>query len=229
MLAIETSNPSSWTPAQPVMPGVALGRRTERGVEVLSVQACDPRSRDDELMLAIDRAFATGGAERSELGTIAVSVGPGGFTAVRIAVTVAKMLAEATGAAVVPVPSACVAAMAVGGEGPFAVVLASKGADAYVTRFESADDAVRGGLGRIMTAEELDGLGLRTLVADGFLPAAMSAWAGGAGVQVEPLVLDPRRCLELASLAEADPLALSPIYPRIPEAVRKWRELHPDR
>lgn len=226
VLAIETSNPSSWTPAAPVMPGVCLGRRTASGFEVLAVEPVDPRERDDHLMPAIDRAFRAAGAGPADLATIAVSAGPGGFTAVRIAVTTAKILADATGAAVVAVPSASVAARSVRDDGPFAVVLASKGEDAFVARFENP--STPSGPGAVADAAALAGLGVARLIADEFLPPTFAAWAKAAGVEILPPVFDPRACLAASlGLAPIDPLALTPIYPREPEAVRKWRLLHP--
>jgi tRNA threonylcarbamoyl adenosine modification protein YeaZ len=227
VLAIETSNPSSWTPAAPVMPGVCLGRLAAGAWEPLAVEAVDPRERDDLLMPAVDRAFRTVGASPRDLAVVAVSAGPGGFTAVRIAVTTAKGLSLATGAAVVPVPSSLVAAGSVRRDGrPFAVVLASKGDDAFVEVYEG-QGGVRG-QGSVLTAADLPGLGVARLVGDAFLPASFTAWAGSAGVAVEAPIFDPRVCLAVArGCAAVDPVGLSPIYPREPEAVRKWRLLHP--
>jgi tRNA A37 threonylcarbamoyladenosine modification protein TsaB len=182
-------------------------------------------------MPAIDRAMLAAGLSPVELGLVAVSVGPGGFTAVRIAVTVARMIAEVSRSVVVAVPSASVAAASVPvGDGPFAVALASKGEDAFVTRFERPFVPSVVPAGVIMRAEGLDGLGVGLLVADSFLPAAMRAWADAKGVPVVPPIFDPRACLRLAaSLPTVDVIDLSPMYPREPEAVRKWRELHPKR
>lgn len=182
-------------------------------------------------MPAIDRAMRAAGLRPADLGLIAVSVGPGGFTAVRIAVTAARMIAEVAQAAIVAVPSAAVAAASVpSGEGPFAVVLASKGDDAFVTRFERPVDPAAVEPGAILRAEDLDQLGVAMLVADSFLPAPMRAWADSRGVPVVLPTFDPKACLKLAiSLPTVDVIDLSPMYPREPEAVRKWRELHPRR
>lgn len=180
-------------------------------------------------MPAIDQAFREAGLAPRDLGMVAVSVGPGGFTAVRIAVTAARMIAQVTGATVVAVPSACVAAAsAPAGEGAFAVALASKGSDAHVTRFDRSVDVSRAGPGAIMEAADLDGLHIRMLIADAFLPEPMRVWANRANVPVVPPVFDPGACLRVAmELPATDPVSLAPAYPREPEAVRKWRELHP--
>jgi len=138
-LAIEISNPSSG-PRGPQQdgtlagPGVALGRIDEQGdSELLGVELLGGGSRhDDDLMPAIDRLFKRCGARPAELSRIAVSIGPGGYTSLRIAVATAKMLAEATGAKTIAVQSASVAAWRVPiNSAPAIVCLASKGPAAY--------------------------------------------------------------------------------------------------
>ena len=105
-LAIETSNPANG-------PGeVAIGARAAEGTSVLAIEQVTPRGRhDDALMPAIDAALKRAGATPRDLKRVAVSVGPGGFTGLRIAVATAKVIAEATGAHVAPVRSAHVAAV----------------------------------------------------------------------------------------------------------------------
>jgi tRNA A37 threonylcarbamoyladenosine modification protein TsaB len=63
-------------------------------------------------MPAIDRLFRRLGLTPESLrgGPVAVSIGPGGFTGLRIAVSTAKMLAETLGVKIIAVPSALVAA-----------------------------------------------------------------------------------------------------------------------
>src|SRR5919106_153062 len=100
LLAIETSQRVG---------GVAL--RDDRGVVLVEMLA--PKKRhDDDLLPAIDRVFKRATLSPSDLagGAVGVSIGPGGFTGLRIAVTTAKMFAEALGANVIAVPSALVAA-----------------------------------------------------------------------------------------------------------------------
>jgi tRNA threonylcarbamoyladenosine biosynthesis protein TsaB len=144
-LAIEVSNPSSGPRGRIEQdgdhffagPGVALGERkvtwpVDEDVELLHE---GPRH-DDDLMPAIDRLFRRRGATPADLkdGRIAVSVGPGGFTGLRIAVATAKMLAEATGARTVAVPSASAAAWCLPvSSAPAVVCLASKGETVHAT------------------------------------------------------------------------------------------------
>src|SRR5262245_58553079 len=98
-LAIEISNPSAAAGA-----GVALGR-AGAGLQVLVVEALAPERRhDDDLVPSIDRVFRRAGCSPGEIGLVGVSIGPGGFTSLRIAIAAAKMICEATGSRCVGVP-----------------------------------------------------------------------------------------------------------------------------
>lgn len=232
-LAIEISNPSADPGDAGVGPGVALGRVID-GVparaELLGVEALAPdRRHDDDLMPAIDRLFRRVGKGPGDVARVGVSIGPGGFTALRIAVAAAKMICEATGCACAGVPSAdVVARRVVAAPGRFAVALASKDQTAFVTTFDAA--ATPDGPGRIVSSADLDGLDISLLIADRFLPPAIRDRATELGIAVRPPVFDPGACLEASVGAPAvDPLELLPLYPRLPEAVVKWRLLHPER
>lgn len=225
ILAIETSNPSAWTPERRSRPGVALGVLGAGGnVELAGVEPIrldDPHY--DDLAGAVARLFERCGAAPGELARVAVSVGPGGYTAVRVAVMTAKMIALATGAECVPVESARVAADRVARGRRCAVCLASKGADCYAMVFGQDGSA---GPGRIVDVATMEWDGLEVLVADRFLPGPIAAGAAERGIAIEAPELDPAACLELGAGLPAVPAdAILPIYPRIPEAVRKWRDL----
>ena len=58
-----------------------------------------------ELVPAIDAAFDRAGWAPGDVGVVAVSIGPGSFTGLRIAVMFARALAWRTGARVVAVPT----------------------------------------------------------------------------------------------------------------------------
>ena len=233
-LAIEASNPS----AAGSTPGVALGRvmrgpRRAGGpsVEMLGVELLRSTARhDDDLLPAVERLWARAAASglvenRREIGHVAVSVGPGGFTGPRVAIAAGKMIAEVLGAGCVAVPSACVVARRVAADfpRPFAVLLASKRETTIATVF--ADGAP--GVAQEIDASGLGGLGVRGLIADSFLPETIGGEAARLGLQVAEPVFEPAACLEAAAdLPPVDPAELAAIYGREPEAVRKWRELH---
>lgn len=245
ILAIETSNPSAWTPECRSRPGVALGmleggpaglaspgERVLGGVlGVEPIRLDDPQH--DDLQSAIARLFERCGATPERLARVAVSVGPGGYTALRVAVVATKMMSLATGAHCVPVPSAHVAARRatsiparIGSGGPaakLAVCLASKGDDCFVTLFGPDAPPTAG---EILDAPAMPWDEVGRLVGDRFLPALVREEAARRGIAVEAPEFDPVACLEEG--ARANPVGadeLLPIYPRIPEAIRKWREL----
>ena len=225
ILAIETSNPSAWTPGSAWRPGVALGERAGGGVRLIGAEPVDPSDRDDTLAQAVDRVFRVAGASPADLALVAVSVGPGGFTSLRIAVASAKMLALTTGCGAAAVPSADVVARRVTPDGrPFAVALSSKGDDAWVTRYDAQGRPVSPG--GLAGARDLRDDPPARLIADCFLPGSLAEACRGLGVGVEPPVFDPAACLEAAAdAAVIDAMALDVVYPRPPEAVRKWQEL----
>ena len=214
-IAIETSNPSA-CPAE-----VGVGAI---GSEAAFVERLSPaRRHDDDLMPAIDRLCGRAGVRPGDLRAVVVSVGPGGYTGLRIAVTTARFIAEATGAACIGVPTAEVAACAASRDGrPFAVALASKGEHAFVTPFDAQGSPTAAG--RVLDAEGVGALGLPRLIGDGFLPESIRRMASASGISVEPIVLGASWLLRAAAGRESvDPSRLVPMYAREPEAVRLWR------
>lgn len=246
MLAIEVSNPSSGAAEVAVWAGERVeieavggrggaGGRGRRG------------GQDDDLMPAIERVFARMGAgaggrglkSAGHEGAVAVSVGPGGYTGLRVACAVGKMIAEGAGVKCIGVPSAWSAAQAwaisrrAGGEThgrTAAVALASKGESAWVEVFSWTPAFERPapvGAGRLMTGRDVAGLresGVDVLLGDEFLPEGLRREAERAGIEIEPLRLTARACGELAkSLPRVDPAELVPLYPREPDAVTLWR------
>jgi len=241
LLAIEISNPSAhdgspWAAESSTGVALATGGHILGGPFALlaSEMLAPDKGQDDDLLPAIDRVCKRAGVTPRDLGVVGVSIGPGGFTALRMAITAAKMICDTTSAACVGVPSSHVVAAGVRGEGPFAVALASKGEDAFVTCFEArvgaampvvrAEGADGGGL---IDAAGLASLGVSRLIADRYLPEPMRVEAARLGITIEAPRFDPAACAALAAVVAipTDPLQLLPIYPREPEAVVKWRAL----
>ena len=78
-------------------------------------------SREDALFPAIQAILVCAGASASELTAVVCGAGPGSFTSLRIAASVAKGLAHATGAPLFAVPSLLLAAASHGEHGAFVV------------------------------------------------------------------------------------------------------------
>ncbi len=207
---------------------MAIGLATDRDLTTLAAEPLRPRSpHHDDLMGAIDRAFRSAGRTPKELKSVAVSIGPGGYTSLRIAVATAKMLAEATGARVIPVSTHVVAAHASAAIGTFGVALASKNDAASIRVFTRGTQGrlEDGGPARLISTRDLGSLGITTLLADPFLPPSMREEAQSKGIAIELLRLDSTIVLRLSrGLVPIDAAALAPDYAREAEAVTKWRE-----
>lgn len=233
-LAIESSNPSAPSAGARGGPGIALGDATTTlGVELLA-----PTDRsDDDLMPAIDRLMRRLSLAPRDLrgGAVAVSIGPGGYTALRVAVATAKMICEATGAACIAIPTANIIArraLSPSGAGaplastqPFAVALASKGDSTHITTFDSRGRATAPG--RLITADDVAALSAKMILSDNFLPAPIRDAARQAHIEILPPHFDPAACLEESrETSPIDAVSLAPLYPREPEAVTQWRRRH---
>ncbi len=201
-------------------------------------------SRDeDPLLPAVHRLLRSQGMRPDDLGAIAVSVGPGGFTGLRIAVTAAKAMADALDVPLVAVPSALVAAEAARAARPqgggWLVALASKRETSWWTSVVGTDDGVRmvGEPGvhdaRGLRPSISDHGAIRTMLADEFVHAAFLDLARVSGWTVETPRFSAESCWRVGRAMIrrgefADRVALAPLYPREPEAVTLWRERHGD-
>jgi tRNA threonylcarbamoyl adenosine modification protein YeaZ len=229
-LAIEISNPSSAIEGSTFQPGVAIARSEAGSQTILGVEAVDLSKRSEEdLIPAIDRLCRRLDIAPRSITRYVVSAGPGGYTALRLAVVTAKLLAEASGGRCIAVPTAHVAADRAEKGQPFAVALQSKADAAFVTFFDAQGHAT--GEGSLLTAEqfatESQPRGIRLLIADRFLPAPIRTAADAEGIAIAAPQLDPEALLHAAvGLPEVAPMDLVPLYAREPEAVTKWRQLH---
>lgn len=224
VLAIESSQRDA---------SIALRPRAGAPIEERPVPA--PDDSHDHLMAAIASLCASHGVEPRDLAVIAVSAGPGGFTGLRVGCATAKAIADATGAALVAVPSAAVAARtaAVRGEladGDAVVVLASKGDGAWVEPMRVAGGWPVPAPGAMRHAADFRLAGVPVL-ADAALPASFHAACAAAGSRVQAAAFSAAACLELADAARGvaiptDPLRLAPTYARPPEAVTLWEQRH---
>lgn len=201
-------------------------------MEVIGFEGVGSANRDDEgLIPAIDRVVRAAGFVPGDLRRVAVSVGPGGFTGLRVAVAFVKMVCEATGAQCIAVPTARALIRRVDqvlrAERGTLILLAWKRDDVWAERYAAGAASVPTEEGALRPIRDLGLTGTDVIVCDAALEASMrTLGVVPAGALVVRPRFDAVAVLEAsAEIAPIDPLALVPLYPREPEAATKWREL----
>ncbi len=97
------------------------------------------RGHAERLMEFVDAALDAAGLDIRAIGRIAVTVGPGSFTGIRVGVAAARGLALALGVPAVGVST--LAALAAGRKGPLLVALDAKRGEVYWQRFAADGSA----------------------------------------------------------------------------------------
>ena len=217
MLVIDTATPAT-------VVGVALdGRVSLRPIIVERRHDPVPGERPGhvtEVLPLVEAALAEAGVALADLGRIAVGVGPGSFTGLRIGIATARALSHAAG-----VPLAAVStlgALAVAADAPDVLaVLDARRGEAFVARWSRGRQvgAPRALAPEALGAEAADG---PLAVGDGALRFRAELEAAGATVPPDDSVLHRVRAEGLALLgADAPPVdrdALLPEYVRAPDA-----------
>ena len=198
---------------------------------------CGSREQDG-LLPSIDELLARAGCSPGDLAVVAVSLGPGSFTGLRIATSTAKALALGIGCRLIGVPSAWAVAAQwyqdAGEEGPVLVASAAKGVDCWLTRLERSEarffETESTGLHRIDhpspdVRRMCEGA---VLLADDFIPHDFIKSSQALIRECRPPRHSAHGCLLAARQLEAagrfaSAHSLEPIYPREPEAVTLWR------
>lgn len=218
ILAIETSQRKG---------GVAL-RDAEGQIHVEFV-ASDLRH-DDDLLPAIDRLYSRINIKPASTAAVGVSIGPGGFTGLRIAITTAKMMAEVTNCKLLAIESSLVACQALNQQGPIIVTLAAKGESCWATRIIYKDDHWQNSQqGRLVDAGSINLKDAKVLLGDKHLPPEIRSLCQQVGVAIIEPWFDPAVCVSIAhqlfcSGQLVDSLDIKPLYPREPEAVTIWAQ-----
>jgi tRNA threonylcarbamoyladenosine biosynthesis protein TsaB len=199
-----------------------------------------------ELMPVIRELVRGQGWKPAEIDHVYISLGPGSFTGLRIAVAIARALAQAVGCRLVGVPSLDVIAENAPAEFRVVVpILDAKRGQVFAARYEREAEGLRriGEPGLVdpaafvsealQRARGLDGPGGKVAVlgegVDYHRPAILSA---GEGVVELDKSLWPGRASTVHRLGWtmaqrqmfSDPATLLPIYIRLPEAEEVWRK-----
>ncbi len=214
---------------------------TRNGDDVDLIEFGSGGREEDLLLPSIDALLQRAELVPEQLRGIGISIGPGGFTGLRIAVATAKGIAEVTGCHLHAVPSAMVAAEAIRtrlSTGDRVVVASAAKLDTcWLTPLECVQDGWK----------ELSGVGIHTILppgpdvldmcegalvlADEHVPRDFQESLTGVALSLQEPRLDAAACLRITiDMARrgvsTDPLELLPLYPREPEAVRSWRMRH---
>ncbi len=185
---------------------IALGRG-DRLLEAAELPV--KRRHNIELIPAIASLCEKHGVAPAQLGEVYVSLGPGSFTGLRIALATVKMLALAHGCRVVGVPTL----EALCREHPEAMVCLN-------VKRGSAWSAGPGHEPALRSLEEIEAAGL---------PIVSEAIEGAAAPRFNVEQVWALGRVRAKTGARDEPATLSPRYIREPEAVTLWNQRHPER
>ncbi len=230
ILAIETSGrPGGIALAETARPDEAEPTLREE----VSLDEALRHARD--LLPALRDACRRLGWPPRRIDLVALSIGPGSFTGLRIGLTVAKVMAWDAGSAVVPVPSLRALAENAPPDRPRVACLRdAKRGGLYAAVFERREGGrlvETFGPALVAPAELARRLPAGTLLLGWGVPKAREALAGfEAGPEeawdVRPAVVARLGWRLWREGREADPMRLEPVYLRRPEAEDLWERRH---
>jgi len=185
----------------------------------------------DTLMPAVEEVVTKAGGAPTNVQTVIVGVGPGGFTGLRIAVATAKMISLTTRAAVVPVETAMGVVQSDKNAADTSIVVScvkSNNCWLSVVKKKPIWNCVGRLVGIDGVAEHFERD--RVLYGDSFLPEQIREICEQQNLEVRPAWSSATSIMEVGLALHAtgfsvDPSDLLPLYPREPEAVRKWNDL----
>lgn len=189
-------------------------------------QADDPREQSRLLLPWIDRLMSGAGIGPAAIDAVAVAIGPGAFTGIRLGLSVAQGLALAWSRPLRPVSS--LAGLAWLGRAqplPVLAVLDARMGEVYAGwyRADGAGGMVPLGPERLCRPEEIDAAPAQGgwLVAGSGWPVYGASWCGSLGEPREVLALGSAGATAIGALAahagsclDRDPAAVDPAYLR---------------
>ncbi|MEX2153513.1 MAG: tRNA (adenosine(37)-N6)-threonylcarbamoyltransferase complex dimerization subunit type 1 TsaB [Gemmatimonadaceae bacterium] len=211
---------------------LALDASTYRGTvavfddeRLLVERAAAMRGRDSELLMpAVDQALRDVGAKLSAVQRVVCGAGPGSFTSLRIAASIAKGIAVGRGLSLYAVSSLALMVAGNVSDGPrgarrYLAALDALRGESYVAEFEHDSGSVRQ-------------IGPMRLIATGeVMAAADAAGARPVGPELADHWLPHARGVALLeeAIVNQGPVSLAgwePIYGRVAEAQVKWEAAH---
>ena len=189
------------------------------------IECIQSGSRDtDDVLPAIDGLIKKANLRPKELSLIALSIGPSGFTTMRIATTIAKHVSFITSSPIVAVPSAVSAAEAMIEYESLLAIEAVKG-DSFWLSTLTRKSGVWQCEAELST---IDSVQHASFTQQGILCDAQHGETASAfHLPILPYTPNAAALMRASKLfydvgTTINARALAPIYPREPEAVRKW-------
>ena len=200
---------------------------------VMEIKVDSGRRESDDVLPALEELSTKLGVLPNTIDLVVVSIGPGGFTGLRSAISIAKLISFGSGASVLPVETAIsVANNANLGNGPFCVVSGVK-QDSFWASFVNRDqdvwvcDAFLSNITEICTKIDSS----TTVFGDSYLPQPFIEICDSKNIKIVETTTSASSLLNLGldiyksdSYSTIVPNKLLPLYPREPEAVRVWKE-----
>ena len=212
---------------------VALSNRRGKIEEIKIGTNC---REEDEVMPAIKKLALDLDIAPKSVDLIVVSIGPGGFTGLRSAVAITKMISLVSEAATVPIETAIsVAHHANKGGGPFFIVSGVKQESFWLSKVQFKNERWACESDVSTTVEMEKNLsGMAGVFGDSYLPESVQALCSSNNISIYNSITTASSLLSLGTRLYAEdnnvavnPLELTPLYPREPEAVRVWKTKRP--
>jgi tRNA threonylcarbamoyl adenosine modification protein YeaZ len=168
--------------------------------------------------------------ESNKIQLVVVSVGPGGFTGLRTAVSIAKMISLTTGAEIVSVETALsITRSQTTNDGTYYVVSGVKKETFWLSKVTNHKDdwKCESHLSTLDAFQKVLGSADGVFI-DSYSPDEVAVLCSERDVSIYQARPDAKSLLELGTMlfkqkATIDPMNLAPLYPREPEAVRLWK------
>ncbi|MBC8203386.1 MAG: tRNA (adenosine(37)-N6)-threonylcarbamoyltransferase complex dimerization subunit type 1 TsaB [Planctomycetes bacterium] len=200
------------------------------GGDIVETSAIQGDRDRDTVMPAIERAVLKVGGTPDEVNTIFVSIGPGSFTGLRVATATAKMISFVTGAIVVSVETALGVVFADSDHVSRSIVVSAIKKNTCWLSIVT-NDPTWCCEGRLVNISDVPTYMEQNTVlySDSFLPDEITKACEEFQVSRREMQSSARSILEAGKVCgienNIDPIELLPLYPREPEAVRKWKEV----
>ena len=198
---------------------VAVLNADERGGTISTGEVVDTSPGNTMLPLGmVERALKQAGLERRQIECIAVGIGPGSYTSIRVAISLAQGWQIATNVKLCGVSSVeCIATQAAEGiHGPFSVVVDAQRGEIYLAGYDCPDDKPHAiSPLRIASADEVRS---RNQAGDILIGPEVTRWFPGGQVVYPRAEMVGKLALARSQFISGE--ALEPIYLRETQFVK---------